>query len=200
MCRFIETIRVERGVVSNAAYHLRRMNATRKHFWGDARELRMEDFATAIDPRMDCAKLRFEYDGTDIYNLSCTPYSRRTVRSLRLVTDNEIDYSYKSADRSALDRLKAMRDGSDEVIIVRNGLLTDTSYTNIALFDGCEWLTPKLPLLAGTQRASLIDRQRLREADIRADDLWSFDYIALFNAMMNLGEMILPVRTSGKRK
>ena len=93
-----------------------------------------------------------------------------------------------------------MRDGSDEVIIVRNGLLTDTSYTNIALFDGCEWLTPKLPLLAGTQRASLIDRQRLREADIRADDLWSFDYIALFNAMMNLGEMILPVRTSVKRK
>ena len=74
MCRFIETIRVERGVVSNAAYHLRRMNTTRKHFWGDARELRMEDFATAIDPRMDCAKLRFEYDGTDIYNLSCTPY------------------------------------------------------------------------------------------------------------------------------
>ena len=40
----------------------------------------------------------------------------------------------------------------------------------------------------------------MREADIRADDLWSFDYIALFNAMMNLGEMILPVRTSVKRK
>ena len=39
MCRFIETIRVERGVVSNAAYHMRRMNATRKHFWGDALQL-----------------------------------------------------------------------------------------------------------------------------------------------------------------
>ena len=39
----------------------------------------------------------------------------------------------------------------DEILITRNGLLTDTSIANIALFNGKEWHTPKHPLLKGVQ-------------------------------------------------
>ena len=36
MCQFIETIRIERGVVYNLDYHTERMNQTRAVFWPPA--------------------------------------------------------------------------------------------------------------------------------------------------------------------
>lgn len=57
----------------------------------------------------------------------------REIRSLRLVAaDDELDYHLKYADRSALARLLQRRDDCDEILIVRDGAITDTSYSNVA--------------------------------------------------------------------
>ena len=53
------------------------------------------------------------------------------------------------------------------VNFVKNGRLTDTSYSNIALFDGNRWVTPAHPLLKGTMRQSLIDKGLLKEKGIK---------------------------------
>ena len=49
-----------------------------------------------------------------------------------MVDCDEADYRYKSADRSLLDRLFALRGAADDVLIVRRGLITDTSIANVA--------------------------------------------------------------------
>ena len=62
------------------------------------------------------------------------PYSIREVKSLQLVNDDTAEYSFKYADRSVLDRNFALRGNADDVVIVRSGMLTDTSIANIALY------------------------------------------------------------------
>lgn len=112
----------------------------------------------------------------------------RTISSLQVVCDDTISYSYKSCDRSQLNALAAKKGDCDEIIIVKNNLITDTSFTNLAIFDGNNWLTPKHPLLHGTQRALLLDNGLIKEADITVDDLIKAKRIRLFNAMIDFGE------------
>ena len=95
----------------------------------------------------------------------------------------------KSTDREALNRLFACRGERDDILIVRRGLLTDTSIANIALFDGKDWFTPKLPLLRGTCRTALIDNGIIKEKDIRPEELSSYSFVRLFNAMIKWGAL-----------
>ena len=67
--------------------------------------------------------------------------------------------------------------------------MTDTSFTNLAIYDGTDWLTPKHPLLAGTKRAWLLQRGIIREADITLADLLKAPKVSLFNSMIDFGEM-----------
>ena len=82
------------------------------------------------------------------------------------------------------------------MLIVRDGLLTDTSIANVALYDGHEWLTPTHPLLRGTKRAELLARKAIREADIPADSIFSYSKIALFNAMIDFEVLVMPINKS----
>ena len=193
MCRYIETIRVVDGHVCNLAYHEQRMNRTRREVLGMTDRLRIADLLESVSLPMGCSKLRFVYDKEGIHDLTCMPYAPRQINSLRLVYDNGISYSYKCADRSALDRLKKRQGDCDEILIVRNGHLTDTSYSNIVLYDGGQWFTPSTPLLCGTMRQSLLDSGRIREREINVADLTHYQQISLINAMIPLGEVVLPV-------
>ena len=105
-----------------------------------------------------------------------------------------LDYTYKSAGREPLNCLFALRGACDDILIVKQGLLTDTSIANIALSDGTHWYTPAHPLLKGTRRAALLEEGILQEKDIRPEDLPSFSTVRLFNAMIDWGELELPVR------
>ena len=94
---------------------------------------------------------RLVYDLHGEADFSLLPYAPRRIESLRLVHDDHIDYALKRTDRSALDACFARRGGADDVLIVRRGLLTDTTVANLALFDPhtARWYTPARPLLAG---------------------------------------------------
>jgi len=113
----------------------------------------------------------------------------RPVHSLRLVTCDEIDYSYKSTDRQCLNDLFAQRGGHDDILIIRDGLLTDTSICNVALWNGTSWITPARPLLCGTMRAYLLDKGLVQAEDIPVEDLPKYTRIRLFNALIGFGEI-----------
>ncbi len=49
-------------------------------------------------------------------------------------------------------------EGHDDILIIRDGLLTDTSICNVALWNGTSWITPARPLFSGTMRAYLLDK------------------------------------------
>ena len=142
-------------------------------------------------------KCRVVY-GENILHIEYQRYLPRPIHSLMLVRGDSIEYSYKYENRAALDSHIEMRGDCDDVLIVRNGRLTDTSYANIALFDGCRWVTPSTFLLSGTMRRSLIDRGMITIADIGIEDLHRYKKLCLINAMLDLGEIEIPVENIKK--
>ena len=67
----------------------------------------------------------------------------------------------------------------------RNGLITDTSYANVAFYNGKDWITPSRPLLMGVKRTELFEQKKIRAADICTRQLGDFSEIKLFNAMIS---------------
>lgn len=193
MCRFIETIRISNGKICNLPYHDERLNATRSCFWKSSFPIRLADH---IKPAAEAGivKARIEYGENGIEEISYSLYSLRQVQSLAILRSDTIDYTYKSTDREALKQLFDLRGACDDILIVKQGLLTDTSIANIALFDGDNWYTPRKPLLKGTKRALLLEKNILCEKDIRPEDISSFSILRLFNAMIDWGEQDVSVR------
>lgn len=195
MYPFVETIRIEDGVPHNLYYHQLRMERTMRRFFPHAPVPSLkEELNKTAWPSDTILKVHVEYSEQGMTLVKADEYHIRTIRKLRLVTCDDIDYTFKSADRSRLEQLVQQKGDADEIIIVKNGLLTDTSYSNIALYDGTEWVTPKTPLLKGTMRQSLLDRGVMVERDITSSDYLSYKKVSLINAMMPLGRCECPIQ------
>ena len=166
MYQFIETIRIEKGNACNLFYHNRRLNEVRRYFRPECAPLQLEDYLH-LSADMNGVKCRVVYTEEGITEVSYSLYEMRLVRSLRMVCSDTIDYSFKSTDRRKLNSLFQIRQDKDDILIVKNGLLTDTSIANIALYDGNDWYTPLHPLLKGTKRAELLDKGVLKEKEIK---------------------------------
>ena len=214
MCRFIETICVIDGEPLAIDAHRARVRRTLRACWGGAAGHRVDSAAHAVleqalaaalndGPNAGAArtKLRLVYrvppenDGEPpaVEELELLSYRVPPITTLRVVDGGEITYSLKYHNRRALHRLYELRDGCDDVLIVRDGLLTDSSYCNIALYDAGRCITPATPLLAGTRRARLLQAGRLVAADIPVQSIERYSHVALFNAMIDLGELVLPI-------
>lgn len=76
------------------------------------------------------------------------------------------------------------------MLIVKNGLVTDTSFCNVLFFNGKHWLTPEQPLLRGTRRAALLDQEQIRTAVIGVEDLHYFTKVRLINAMIRFEDCL----------
>ena len=188
--QFVETIKMANGKPSNLPYHQARMERTIRHFFPNLALNAMPSLQNLITPNenMSLVKARVVYGADGVELIEYAPYSMRPIRSLQVVYDDTISYSYKSCDRSQLNALAAKKGDCDEIIIVKNNLVTDTSFTNLAISDGNCWLTPRQPLLLGIKRASLLDQGFIKEADITAYDLKRAERVRLFNAMIDFGE------------
>lgn len=191
MNQFVETIKLKEGKVMALPYHQARMEQTIRHFFPSLAATAMPCLTDLITPKadMELFKCRVVYGSQGIETIEYAPYVMRSVKTLKVVTSDNIDYRYKSTDRSELNRLTTQKGECDDIIIVKNGLVTDTSFTNLAIFDGNQWLTPAHPLLAGTKRAFLLEQGEIREKDITLYDLRKAEKIRLFNAMIDFGEM-----------
>lgn len=193
MEQYLETIRIEEGRACHLPYHNQRMNETRAHL-GLSDGLDLEAVIGDVSIYQQRTRCRIVYD-TEIRSVEFFPYQIRSVKTLRLVEDNQVDYGCKYADRSALNRCFAQRGACDDVLIVQNGDVTDTTIANVAFWNGETWFTPSTPLLKGTMRASLLDSHQIQEAKIRVEDLLHFSRLRLFNAMISFGEIELPIQS-----
>lgn len=193
MCRFIESIKLLDGVFYRLEFHQKRMNRCSDLFFPEANR---PDLQSALNnshpPQTGLYKCRVTYD-SKIRKIEYLPYRKREIHSLQIVEVQIKSLPYKQEDRSDLDRAFAMRGNFDEVLLVKNGLLTDTSICNIALFDGSEWFTPAKPLIYGVNRANLIEEGKIVEKDILLNDLENFSHIRLFNALIEFGDTELDI-------
>jgi len=126
--------------------------------------------------------------GTEVGKIEFIRYKAKIVETLKLVIDNGIDYRFKFSDRTRLEKLRSRKGDCNEILIVKNGFITDTSYSNIVFFNGKSWLTPDQPLLKGTMRAALLEKGKIKTAQIKTDDLYKFTKFKLINAMMDFDE------------
>jgi 4-amino-4-deoxychorismate lyase len=187
MCLLFETIKVNNGSFCNLQYHSERMNTSRKLLLRSQNKIDLKALLTVpLECLSDVFKCRVSYDHY-IHKIEFEKYKIRKIKTLQLVIADNIDYSHKFSDRSLLERLKKSTD-ADEILIVKNGKITDTSFSNIVFFDGKKWVTPNSPLLKGTRRQELLDKEIIHERKICTDDLEKFKKAKLINAMLDFEE------------
>lgn len=169
-----ETICMQDGVIKNEKWHLERMiRAIKKPL-----KFSLSDFNQKL---LGVFRLKVVYDevGNLIYH-ELTPYKIRSFCEFNLKNIN-FSYEKKFLDRGRIDKIKGE---NNEIIMIKNGLITDTSIANIAILRDNIWLTPKTPLLAGTTRARLLKQNFLKPADITPDMLKAATKFAIMNAMI----------------
>jgi len=191
MCRLIETIELKNGKLSEIIYHNKRLNVARSELFGIRESLSIEkEIEIPEKYKKGIFRCRVLYD-KNIIKTEFFPIKERHIRSFKLVYDNKIDYHLKYDDRSALNKLLEKKGPADEIVIIKNGMVTDCSIGNLLFFDGNEWITPDTPLLKGTQRAFLLNKKMIREGKIREEDICKYKKIGIINALLNISNMIV---------
>ncbi len=192
--RLLESILIQDGKIQNIAYHNLRLNKARKVFWPNSATLNLADFIEIPSQyAKGKVKCRVLYRA-DIELVEFVFYSPKKIERLKLV-HSDMDYSFKRENRTVINELVAANPNYDDIVIVKNGLITDTSYANIILKKDNEFYTPKSPLLNGTKRQQLIDEEILIEKNIRPADLSKYSHFALINAMNDLNlTHFLPIK------
>lgn len=190
MCLLIETIKVKDRKFYNIPFHNERMNKVRKALWNCKQRIDLSNVLT-IPPELDnrLFKCRVLYS-KEIKKVEFMPYNFPGIKRLKLVFSDDIDYSYKYADRSVINVLYEKRYPYDDILIVKNGYLTDTSFCNIVLKKKGEYFTPSTFLLNGTKRQKLLSEKKIKEKKIRMDELKDYEPLYLINAMIDLEDNV----------
>jgi 4-amino-4-deoxychorismate lyase len=189
MSQLFETIKCSNGKLFNMEFHQQRLEKAGREFFGFSthinliKSIEIPEFA-----KTGLFRCRVTYS-TQIEKIEFIPHQYREIKSLKLVEDNEIDYRFKYADRVRLIQLFEKRGSCDDIIIVKNGRITDSTFANIVFFDGEKWWTPDTPLLPGTQRAKLLITGKIFECPITPKDILIYGKAGLINAMNDLHEM-----------
>lgn len=187
----IESIRVFNRKVSHIRWHNERCNASRKSLFGCSDLIDLRKIIKIPDNLPDgLFKCRIIY-GSKIEDIHFEPYTVRNIRKLIAVNTDNIEYPYKFLERPELDALYAMRNEADEILIIKNGLLTDAYYYNVLIQIDGQYYTPSKPLLQGTRLQSLRQSLSITPADITVDMLMRSNAITLINAMTPPGAILV---------
>ena len=183
MSLLFETIRLQDGVLHNLEYHNERLNHSRKTLYKSTDTFDLEQLIQIpASSKKGLFKCRVSYS-REIKTIEFELYVPHVVKSLRMIEANTILYNYKYTNRGRINELLTKRERFDEILIIRNGFVTDTSYSNIIFFDGTKWVTPSTPLLHGTMRSFLLKNEIISEMKIKVPDLKQFQKARLINAM-----------------
>ncbi len=174
---FFETIKCCDYEVYNLSYHKKRVAKTIGF------NINLEEYIYPI--KEELLKCKVIYDKNGIINIEYLPYKKRIINTFQLVFDDLITYSAKAIHRENIDDLYLQKGAEDDIIIVKNGLITDTSIANIAIFYQEKWLTPKKPLLYGTTRERYLSDGLIYEENINIHMLKQCTKVGLLNAMID---------------
>lgn len=138
-------------------------------------------------------RMVYDMDSEDAtYNLEFSEYHQRKIETLEVIHSKPFDYSMKYEDRTNINRLVS-QSSADDVIIAIDNHITDGSYFNLAFWDGSNWFTPDTHLLNGVRRTQLLNEGKIQEKAILTEDIASFQKVSLINAMLDIGEIEIPI-------
>lgn len=189
MYRFIESIRLENGIICHLDWHQKRVNETFTVFFPGEKifDLKSELSKEKL-PDKGLFKIRMTYDRT-IKDIEIQPYQPKIIESFTFKEIN-FEYAFKFEDRKNLNTFKPIIK-TEEVIFTKNCYVLDSLFANIALFKNGQWFTPETFLLNGTTRQRLIAQNQLTPVEIKAEDIYSYEKISFINALNDLGILTL---------
>lgn len=185
----LETIKCLDGTLYNLQWHTIRFNQARKEYFGLNTKMNLANFVKVpSSSKKGLLKCRVTYSKT-IDKLEFLPHECRKIESLKLIENNTINYNFKFSNREELNNLFEQREDCDDILIVKNGFITDSFTANPIFFDGEIWWTPDTPLLPGTQRARLISEKKISVCKISPSDLPNYKKVGLINALQDMDDM-----------
>lgn len=190
MPRFIESICFKEKKYQLLDFHQQRVNETFAKYFPNSQPITLLDILPNLDFE-EKYKVRVVYD-EDSADVEFSEYSPKKITSLNLVDGKGISYKFKNENRSKIMSLYNQKADADDIIITRNNLITDSSYSNLAFRKENIWYTPKSYLLNGVKRQYLTKIGFLREAQIRITDLDQYDTVCFINAMLSPEEVSIP--------
>lgn len=183
---FVEVLKVKDGVFIDPQPHIDRIFRTTSHFFNNPLTVELADNMIPDQLRSGIVKCRIVYN-RKVISIEFEPYAVRNIRSLAIIESSAIDYSYKYLNRDSINKLFAHRGDCDDILITKNSLVTDTSYSNVVFKDSKGKLyTPTSTLLAGTKRQRLLDTGVVQEKEIHVKDVHTFVGVYLINAMIDI--------------
>ena len=188
---FIETICIKDGNPQNLKWHQERVDNTFKQFFPDNHPIILLDAITntkTLDKSSQKCRITYSYEIQKIEYEATIP---KKINSLKIIKSDNFDYQYKYANRKIIEFLHSKRENYDDIIISIDGFLKDSSFANIALFDGDNYYTPNPPLLFGTKRAQLLEKKIIKPIPIKETELGKFKELHLINALADLNDYVI---------
>ncbi|MGI9550798.1 MAG: aminotransferase class IV [Aurantibacter sp.] len=186
MYPLFETICVKNGVIQNIEWHEKRYKTAFELFYSKMTEKSLlEDIVVPEEFQNGLNKLRVLYNERD-KKYEFERYVPKRIKTLKLVEADNVKYDLKFTDRGQLNDLLKRKENCDDVLIIKKGKITDSSYANIVFTNGRKWLTPSAPLLKGTCRQRLLSEKSIGEINLPVKDIRQFIGFNLINAMNNL--------------
>ncbi|SDQ46928.1 4-amino-4-deoxychorismate lyase [Chryseobacterium soldanellicola] len=190
MSQFIESIKVEDQEIYLLEFHQKRVDQTFAHF-GKEGSIDIAKIYKHLEHDEDgLFKLRIIYDLDKKVRTQMIPYAIPEIEDFQLVENNSFDYSFKFEDRKELEKMK-MKSKAEEIIIVKNNHITDTSFTNLLFLKGKDWFTPTSYLLNGVQRQNLLKHKKIKETEVTLQNLKQFSHFQLINALNDFDDMFI---------
>ena len=188
MFPLFETLCIENGKIQNIDLHQVRYERGLREYYGKSAVKIFNLFSLIQLPeplQNRLVRCRIDYNAKTT-QIQYFEYHRKIYRTFQPVICDDIEYCLKYADRSLINTLLAQRGTCDEIIIIKNGKVTDCSIGNLIFRQGEKWYTPDTPLLRGTQREKLLQEGKIQESTIFQEDIVNFDEIKIINAMNSL--------------
>ena len=187
MSRLIESIKVYNKRLYNIEYHNVRMNKSRAELFNAKDQIDLSQIILLPDDLTnELYKCRIIYS-EEIVSIDFQKYNKKKINCLQIVHDDEITYSHKFENRTIFEN-HLTKSKADEILIIKNGFVTDTSFSNVVFFDGTKYFTPASPLLKGTKKERLIAEGIIEEDEIKLNDIKKFKFVYLINALLDLSE------------
>jgi 4-amino-4-deoxychorismate lyase len=195
MYQFIETICYKNGLFERIDLHNNRLNRTRHHFFGNQIAINLLDhLKVPQDLTHSTVKCTVTYSN-EIEHISYSDYQMRAVNSLKLIDHNLIDYSFKYANREELGELYSKRGECDDILIVKDGFLTDSFYANLVLLRENRWYSMLNPLLLGTRLLKYVQESLVTPVLVSPNDLHLYSEARIINAMISIeNSPIIPIQ------
>ncbi|MEI6091451.1 MAG: aminotransferase class IV [bacterium] len=182
MYPLFEAICLKNGELLNAFYHNKRILTALKAVYMSSKKYKIDEIIKIPSELNEGTyKCRFMYSDAK-YAYEFLPYLPMDVNFIKMETHNNIEYKHKFTERKELDVLREDTK-YDDVLIVKRGLITDTTRANIVFNMDNKWVTPDKPMLRGTQREKLLEEGTITKMEIKESDLHRFKSFKVINAM-----------------